>query len=64
MIDMSDLLALARDQGKVISHDGAAIPTEISDLEDPVCGCEGTGEIEIRFGGVVIGVVPCEVCLG
>lgn len=55
------IIDTARAKGVVIGHDGCTIPVDVSDLEEPVCTCDGSGRLPVRFGGHVIATVPC-VC--
>lgn len=55
------IIDTARAKGVVIGHDGCTIPVDVGELETPVCTCDGSGRLPVRFAGQVIATVPC-VC--
>lgn len=57
------IIDAARAKGVLIGHDGCTIPVDVNDLEEPVCTCDGSGTLPVRFGGQLIATVPC-VCAG
>jgi hypothetical protein len=56
------IIDAARDRGLTIGHDGCTIPTHVEEIEVAVCSCEGTGQVPVHFGGMVIAKVPCPGC--